>query len=254
MQIDLSILARHERIAFSYSGGKDSTAVWHMLRNAGVLDRVTVYHTDTGDLLPEMRDVVSFYEAQTPHFVRIQKDVHAWIAENGLPTDLLPHSAHWAGQEMGEARIKLVGRYDCCFANLMLPTYERIVADGNTLLIRGTKAVDMRRLPCGTGDVLNGIEFYYPLQYATHEEVFAYLAEQGARICRVYEHTTNAPECATCSAWWGERRAEYLKRHHPELFRKYAARLRAVVAELEPVVGTLLPEMAATQDEGNGNG
>ena len=114
MMLDIALLSRHERKAFSFSGGKDSTAVWHMLRDAGVLEQFTVYHTDTGDLLPEMQDVVAHYAALTPHFVHLRQDVHAWIAEHGLPTDLLPHTAHSVGAQFGQAGVRLVPRYDCC--------------------------------------------------------------------------------------------------------------------------------------------
>jgi phosphoadenosine phosphosulfate reductase len=243
MRFDLRALDRHARIAFSFSGGKDSTAVWHLLEHAGLLGRVTTYHMDTGDLLPEMRAVVAHYEARTPNFVRIQGDVNSWIAEHGLPTDLLPHSAHPVGMQMGEAETPLVSRYDCCYSNLMLPTFQRIKADGNTLLIRGTKAVDMNRLPCGDGEVLEGIEICYPLQHATNDEVFAYLRRVGAKLSPVYEHVTNSPECATCSAWWGEKRASYLKTRHPALFRRYKARLAAVMAELKAPLAALAVEM-----------
>ena len=47
MQLDTSILDRHERIALQFSGGKDSLALWGLMRPH--LDRVVVYHVDTGD-------------------------------------------------------------------------------------------------------------------------------------------------------------------------------------------------------------
>ena len=241
-RIDPAVLDRHERVAFSFSGGKDSTAVWHLLDEAGLLDRVTTYHMDTGDLLPEMRAVVAHYEARTPRFVRITGRVNEWIAEHGLPTDLLPHTAHPVAYLMGEARVPLVSRYDCCYANLMLPTFRRIIEDGNTLLIRGTKRVDMRRLPCGTGEHVDGVEIYYPIEDATNDEVFAYLRAVGAMVSPVYQHVTNSPECATCSAWWGEKRASYLKSRHPLLYARYKARMDAVAAEIEPMLGNLVAE------------
>src|SRR5579864_1878945 len=167
--IDLSRLAGHEKIALSWSGGKDSTAVLHMLRYE--LHRIVVYHVDTGDLLPEMREHVAEYEAVIPNFVRVQTNVAAWNIEHGLPSDLMPHSQDRIGRMMGENKILLTSRYDCCAANLMGPLFDRVKADGNTLLIRGTKAADMKRLPRQSGDVEQGIELFYPLQAWSHAEV-----------------------------------------------------------------------------------
>jgi phosphoadenosine phosphosulfate reductase len=187
---------RHENIALSLSGGKDSLACAYLLRDYA--DRITCYHLSTGDLLPEVRDIVDHVRAMYPRFVVVQSDVRQWIADHGLPTDLLPHSAHSVGRQMGEAHTALVSRYDCCASNLMLPLYERIKGDGNTLLIRGTKAVDMNRLPIASGESQEGIEVWYPLQDWSHADVMAYLRHVGAPICRVYDHVTNAPECARC--------------------------------------------------------
>ena len=226
----ISPLDRHEKIALSFSGGKDSLACVYLLRDR--LDDITIYHVDTGDLLPEMRESVARVEAFAPHFVRIETHVSDWIAEHGLPTDLLPHSAHPVGQVMGEPRHRLVGRYDCCYANLMWPVFERVQADGNTLLIRGTKRVDMNRLPAQDGEVVFGVEIHLPLLEWSHEQVFAFLALNSVPIPRVYELVTNSPECARCSAWWGERRAEYLKKYHPQLWRDYDDRLQIVINEI----------------------
>lgn len=51
--MDWSALDRHTgKVAMSLSGGKDSTVVLWLLKQAGLLDRVTVYHLNTGDLFP----------------------------------------------------------------------------------------------------------------------------------------------------------------------------------------------------------
>lgn len=220
-------LERHTSVALSFSGGKDGLACVYMLRDR--LHELTVYHMDTGDLLPEMMEVVEHVKRFAPNFVHLRQDVTAWIEENGLPTDLLPHSAHTVGYAMGELSHKLVSRYNCCFTNLMAPTYQRVVKDGNTLMIRGTKRVDMATLPLRSGDVtIDGVELLYPLQEWTDADVFAYLRRVGAPISRVYDHAVKSPECARCSAWWGEGRNAYLKKYHPSLWLEYRARLKII--------------------------
>lgn len=236
-------LTRHSRGALCFSGGKDSLAAYLLLKGMGLLPRVTVYHLDAGDLLPEVREIVARVEADAPFFVRVRTDARAWQAANGLPSDLVPYGQHGIGRMVGEGRQAIVHRYDCCAANLMVPLYDRIRADGHTLSIRGTKRADMRRLPAADGDVVDGLEIWLPLQEWSHADVFAYLRDQGAPECRLYEHVTNAPECARCPAWWGEKRAAYLRQFHPDLFEDYRAGLAAVLNEIGPSIEHLAAEV-----------
>jgi 3'-phosphoadenosine 5'-phosphosulfate sulfotransferase (PAPS reductase)/FAD synthetase len=240
----MSPLERHEKVALCFSGGKDSLACVHLLRE--YLDRVTVYHLDTGDLLPEMRESVARVEAFAPNFVRVRTDVSAWIVTHGLPTDLLPYGNHPVGYALGHATAALVSRYDCCWSNLMGPLYARVRADGNTLVVRGTKYIDMPHLPATDGQVVEGLEIYLPLLDWTHEQVFAFLRREGVQLPRVYDYVVNSPECARCSAWWGEGRAAYLKKYHPELWAEYDARLQVVIDAIAPSLALLRHEAGVT--------
>jgi 3'-phosphoadenosine 5'-phosphosulfate sulfotransferase (PAPS reductase)/FAD synthetase len=226
-------LDQHDRIALQFSGGKDSLALVYLLRPHW--DRLTFYHVDTGDLLPEVREIVSMVEGMVPNFHRIDTNSEKWMAEIGLPSDLVPTTSTPAGLAIGASQQRIVDRFDCCAMNLMAPMHHRMVADGITLVIRGTKRADFSRLPHEGGDTGIGYELWLPLLEWSHDDVFAYLREVGAPICRVYEHKVNAPECATCPAWWSEGRAEYLKKHHPDLYRIYQAKLAVVAREIAPL-------------------
>jgi hypothetical protein len=140
--IDFSPVERHERIGLLFSGGKDSLALWHLFRPC--LDRLTVYHVDTGDLMPETADIAREIEARTPHFIRINSDVRGWIAANGLPSDLVPGQCTPAGRFMlhGEAGVPVVSKWDCCAASIWQPKAQRLAADGITLTIQGTRRTE----------------------------------------------------------------------------------------------------------------
>ena len=209
------------------------------------LDRITVYHVDTGDLLPEIRETVDHVASFCPKFVRVQGNVAGWMAVNGIPSDLVPHSAHQLGQMMGEGRTRLASRYDCCYNNLMLPVLNSVIAGGNTLLIRGTKASDMNRLPASNGHISpeHGIELWLPIEGWTDADVFAYLRSVGAPIHRGYEYMPTSPDCARCSAWWTEKRGAYLKKFHPDLWTDYTNRLHAITLEIRGPLDNLTREL-----------
>jgi 3'-phosphoadenosine 5'-phosphosulfate sulfotransferase (PAPS reductase)/FAD synthetase len=225
-------LDRHGRAALQFSGGKDSLALVYLLRPHW--ERLTLYHVDAGDLLPEVREIVDRVEAMVPAFVRIDTDSDGWTRQVGLPSDLVPTTSTPAGLTIGASKQPIVDRFHCCAANIMAPMHYRMIEDRVPLVIRGTKRCDLPRLPAEDGDTTNGYELWLPIVDWSHDQVFAYLRETGAPICRVYEHKVNAPECATCPAWWSEGRAAYLAQHHPDLFAAYRAKLAAVAAEVAP--------------------
>jgi 3'-phosphoadenosine 5'-phosphosulfate sulfotransferase (PAPS reductase)/FAD synthetase len=231
----------HERIGLSFSGGKDSLTVAYILRDAGLLDRVTVYHNDTGDLLPEVREIVEHVKGFAPHFVHLRQDVMQWIEANGLPSDLVPYTAHPLAGMVGQGG-GIVSRYDCCYRNLMLPLWGRIKADGITLLIRGTRHGDFPRIPVLSGEIADGVEILNPIQDWSPDDVFAYLRRVGAPICRVYEAGHQAPECARCTAWQNVGMGAYLRQHHPGLFDDYRARMTVLLGEIGPIAATLAAE------------
>lgn len=240
-----SPLDRHEKVALLYSGGKDSTAVVELLRES--LDRLTIYHLDTGDLLPEMAEAVQRVELSVPNFIRVQTDVAKWINQHGLPSDLMPYHQHKVGQMMGQhGGVQIVSRYDCCWANLMGPLIERVHADGNTLVIRGTKAADMPMLPLDDGQIGDGLELWLPIRDWSNEDVFAFLNARGIPMPRIYAFVANSPECARCPAWWGEQRNTYLKRFYPHLWNEYQSRLRVLAGAVMPSFAAFMREWEGT--------
>jgi 3'-phosphoadenosine 5'-phosphosulfate sulfotransferase (PAPS reductase)/FAD synthetase len=101
----------------------------------------------------------------------------------------------------------------------------------------------MPRLPMRSGQVLDGIELLLPIADWSNADVMAYLAEVGAPVSTAYQHFANLPECATCSAWWNEGRAAYLREHHPELFHVYRTRMAAVLEAVGPVTAAMASEL-----------
>ncbi len=235
-----SPLDNHKNVALQFSGGKDSMAVVHLLRPHW--DRLTLYHVDTGDLLPEIQSVTKDTEKMVPRFVRIDTNSNAWRENVGYPSDLVPCSCTGAGVMIGMSERRLVDRFDCCASNIMLPMHNRALADGCTLVIRGTKRADFKRMPAEDGPTGLGYDLWLPLLEWSHNDVFAYLRSLNVEIPRIYEDHVNAPECATCPAWWSEGRAAYLAKYHPDLSAEYRRKLAVVSAEVMPFIEHLRVE------------
>lgn len=241
MFVDASILDRHERIALQFSGGKDSLAVWGLLRPH--LDRLTVYHVDTGDQLPETQEIIRWIEERTPRFKRIFSDSVGFRLRNGIVSDLVPATAGDIGIALGMSDVKMCGRLYCCWHNQMLPANTVMEEDEVTLVIRGTKARDMRRLPHYGGETAAGYELWLPLKDWSDAQVFAYLREQGLPVHTAYETIKHSlPDCATCTAWWSDERGRYLKEHAPGVYELYRAGLDVIAGEIGPLLRDLQHE------------
>jgi len=228
-QVDALLSGR--RCALQFSGGKDSLACVYILK-PWVLAGLPVYWTHTGDTIPETLAVVEQVRRWVPDFRVIEADVLAWKHAHGTPSDVTTAQSTWMGQQYAMTDTQLVGRFDCCWHNLMKPMHDRMLADGVDLVIRGTKLADTGKVPA------NGATEHYdvllPLLNWSHAQVFDYLQEVGAPISRVYEHfkAISAPECLHCSAWWDDGKAQYLKQLHPEKVHQYQVSLQQIQAEL----------------------
>jgi phosphoadenosine phosphosulfate reductase len=243
MSIDLSMFSRP---ALQFSGGKDSLACLYLLRDQ--LENIRVYYLNTGDPCPETHAVVQQVSQWVPRFTEIKTDAVAWKKENGVPSDLVPASAHCVAVAYGMGKVKVSNRFDCCYHNHMLPLHQRMLSDGVDVVIRGTKLSDTGTLP-----VYGQTEYYnivLPLKDWTHEDVFAYLNSVGAPGNKIYEHFTSfsSPGCLTCSAWWDDGKGDYLKAKHPNVHKEYVVQLRSLRSLLGQHLVELDSEIATSSN------
>lgn len=236
------------RIAFQFSGGRDSTAALYVLRHRW--PEMRIYHVDTGDQFPETREVVARVEADLRaagiELVRIETDVATQRETAGYPSDLIPVDNTALGQLVSGASMRLTGRYECCAQALMLPLHQRIVADGMTLIVRGQRDDEYKTPPMRSGDVLEGLEVHYPIQDWDGAEVQHYLEIEGLPVAPFYrEGVRRAPECMGCTAWWDEGRAGYMRKHHPEAHAITMHKMTDIKAQITAQLDWLVKEMEA---------
>lgn len=236
-------LARHERIALQFSGGKDSIATLEMLRP--YWERLTVYWLNTGDPFPEVLEVVDKARAMVPRFVEIDGKRDEVVARFGLPTDVLPYSSTQVSHYLGAAEtVPLQDRFSCCARVVMQPMHAKMVEDGITLIVRGQRNAETFSGPFRSGDVSDGIELLYPIENWSEAEVFQYIEATGWEIPRYYrEGMPHSGDCLVCTAWVGDGRGAYLKKHYPERFDEYRRKLAIVAGAAEVAVNNLINEI-----------
>jgi phosphoadenosine phosphosulfate reductase len=220
------IIDRHERIALQFSGGRDSLACLYLMRP--YWDRLTVYWCDTGAAFPETVALMQQIRDMVPNFARIEGRQPQVVAEFGMPSDLVPVGGTNIGRFVGGEAPLIQDRYSCCIRSMMQPTMERMLADGITLIIRGQKNADRLKSKVRSGEVHDGIEFLFPIEDWDTRKVMRYLSDYGAPIPRFYEMLNGAPDCMTCTAWWEEGAAKYLKRYHYAQFLENQKRLDVI--------------------------
>lgn len=232
-----SAFSRHTRIGFQFSGGRDSTAALYLLRE--YWPRMTVYHLDTGDQFPETQVVVNQVEAEFiaatgRRFERVVTSAENTRNAYGLASDLVPVDNIPVGRMLSGRDVQIISRYDCCFITLMEPIHRRIQHDGISLLIRGQRDDEYAKQPKRSGDIEDGIEFLYPIQDWTGEQVSAYLKDNGHPVAPFYDRgARRAPECMGCTAWWDEGRGAYMREYHPIKFEQYKSNMQAIRAEID---------------------
>lgn len=237
------VLARHERIAFQFSGGKDSAAALLFLRP--YWDHFTVYYCDSGDAMPETTEIVDRFANQVPRFERVAGRVLQTRAELGLPTDVLPWTSAYAAHLMNTGSTPLMQDWvSCCYHSVMLPLHERMIEDGITLIIRGQKSRDSLKGALVSGMIADGIEFLYPVEDWTDDQCFDYVRSHGIEPQRFYaEGLSHSGDCMSCTAWLADSKAKYLRQHHPHALAQYRIDIKAIADAVIPLVDCLKKEL-----------
>lgn len=231
----------HQNIALQFSGGKDSLATLYYLRK--YWPRLTVYWLDTGDAFPEVRELMGEVAAMVPRFIAVPGQAQAIRGRAGWPVDVLPVRNTRRGRLIEGEALPLQSRYSCCEHTIQIPMQKRMEADGITLIIRGQKNSDKLKGPLKSGTIMGGMQFLYPIEQWTDEDVFDFLNSIKVKIPRFYELMPATPDCMGCTAYLHENRGAYLYKYHPEEYRKFTTRLERIRVAIEEGLKPLNKEL-----------
>jgi phosphoadenosine phosphosulfate reductase len=242
---DLShTIKRHSKIAMQFSGGKDSLACLLLLKKHW--NDITVYWLNAGDGFPETIKVVRKMQELLPNFVEINSSVANNVAAYGIPSDLVPYgSSNHAHALNAATSILMQDRVACCFRSIMQPMHEQMKKDGITLIIRGQKNEDQYKGALRSGEILDGVEFLYPVENWTSVEVKEFIKSYGYEEQDYYKQgMDHAPECMTCSAWWDDGHGDYLANRYPDKHAEYKKRLLIINQAISAPLKNMFKELA----------
>jgi phosphoadenosine phosphosulfate reductase len=231
-------LSRHKKVALMFSGGKDSVACFELIKP--YLDKIVVIWVNTGSNFPEVEECVTKVALEVPNFVEVPTN-QAWSVEiNGYPTDVVPVNFTKMGQCFTKPKDIVLRSYlECCNENIWSPAYAKVKELGITGVIRGQRDDESHRAAVKSGNVVDGIEYFFPLQDWSGNDVNEYLIKQGVEMTeRLLMQSHTSLDCWNCTAFTENsvERMEYMKKHHPN-------KHQSVVKLLQRIDNAVMSEM-----------
>lgn len=233
----------------AFSGGKDSTVLLHKLIPWRHL--VTVYWANPGAPFPHVEEFIRSTCTKWGFELKIVQppvSVQNHIATNGLPVDMLP-----VDYTFMDRPVKLQGYTACCGPMFWYPLHDAMLADGHTIIVKGTKKSDRRRSPIEPGTIHNGIQYLMPLWDMTDQDIMAYVKIHGIELPEQYPEVNDSLDCWLCTAHiasGGLAKFKYMQRRYPELWKQLAPRIKAV----QSAIYDELSHIAEALDEGSNHG
>lgn len=213
--------------ALAFSGGKDSMACLHLLREE--LD--CAIYVDTGFAYPETRDLVNYAAGLVTMYV-VQSDRQGQNAREGLPADVVPVEWTVLGQRFTHPKaVTIQPSLVCCYENLAQPLLSKAKELGVTDLYYGQRLDELYRAPARDHEVIDGMTRHHPIETWTAPQVLDYLATKMT-IPAHYTITRSSLDCYDCSAYVRESRdrVAWTEVHYPARHAAYLVRANAVHA------------------------
>ena len=210
---------RHEKVALMFSGGKDSLACLHLVKD--YLDKTIVVWVNTGANFPEIEQMMREVKSIVTHFHEIKTDQPSSIKSKGYPVDVVPVNYTLLGQSVTSIKdFKVRSYFECCAENFWIPCDAEMRKLGVTGVIRGQRNSEAHRAPIKSGYVENGIEYHLPIESWSDSEVIDYLRSKNVIIDERLSMAHSSLDCWNCTAYMAEssERFKYIKKHHPSKY------------------------------------
>jgi phosphoadenosine phosphosulfate reductase len=209
----------------AFSGGKDSMACLHLLADT----LACAIYVDTGKSYPETAKIVEYANTIVP-VVTVHTSRAMQNAVEGIPSDVVPIDWTPIGQMIsGKKRTTIQSYLNCCWENISLPLFNKAKELGATEIVYGQRIDENHKSTSRDGDVVQGIVRLQPIENWTSEEVLEYL-DTKMDVPDHYKIKHSSLDCYDCTAFRKDSkdRVEFTRKHHPDMYAQYAARLNVL--------------------------
>lgn len=202
MQKIADFFKRHKKVMFQLSAGKDSAAALWLLQD--YWPHMDVVWCNAGNPYPETLELMTEWQKRLPNFCCVLGDQPNDVSANGWPVDVVPMESTQIGMMLtGQSTIKLRPFWECCGNNMWNPMQQEVIRGGYSGVIRGQKLCDKLKAPTRSGDVQQGVEYLFPIEDWTDEDVLEFLGEE--RLPGSYKRGMRSSlDCMNCTAFAAE--------------------------------------------------
>lgn len=223
----LAALVASKKAVVQVSGGRDSRAMLELVA-PHLRETDFVVMLLTGDSPTDTLAYASELESRFDNVVVLQSDSVSDRMRNGHPSPVV-----LSDQPVFADVLRTRSQFDCCFANIMLPLHKFTLGLQPDLILRGQRNSDEHKNPIAHLDKSDGIVYAYPIADWSDEQVDLFLAD---RLPDFYKTCSDAPDCMSCTGYWGRGYQEWLETEAPDLAAVRKERIRSVIQAITPAL------------------
>lgn len=223
----LDALRSSRRAVVQVSGGRDSRAMLELVAPY-LRDADFVVMLLTGDSPSETLAFADELESRFENVVVLNSDSKADRELNGHPSPVV-----LSDQPIFADVLQTRSQFDCCRTNIMVPLHNFTLGLEPDLILRGQRLSDEHQNPIVHLGESDGVTYAYPIADWSNEQVDLYLAD---RLPDFYSKCADAPDCITCTGYWGRGYQDWLESEAPELAAVRKERIRSVIQAITPAL------------------
>lgn len=223
----LAALATSKRAVVQVSGGRDSRVMLELVA-PHLRETDFVVMLLTGDSPSDTLAYASELEKRFDNVVVLSTDSKLDRELNGHPSPVV-----LSDQPVFADVLRTRSQFDCCFANIMLPLHKFTLGLQPDLILRGQRNSDEHKNPIAHLDESDGVVYAYPIADWSDEQVDLFLAD---RLPDFYNTCSDAPDCMTCTGYWGRGYQDWLESEAPDLAAVRKERIRSLIQAITPAL------------------